>query len=229
MTIGAGGYWGMAEDGSRTDRVVEALAERLLNTGIDGLGKIDSAQEVADAALREEAGADEAIDAIVSQHVKLAATGGFLTGLGGFVTLPVALPANVVGFYVIATRMVAAIAAVRGHDLKDPGVRTAVLLALTGDDATEILRKAGGGVVTGRATAFALGRLPPAALMAVNKGVAFRIVVKLGQKGLGRLGRMVPLAGGVIGGGVDAYVMRRIAKHARNELAAAPPRQITSG
>jgi len=219
----------MAEDGSRTDRVVEALAERLLNTGIDGLGKIDSAQEVADAALREEAGADEAIDAIVSQHVKLAATGGFLTGLGGFVTLPVALPANVVGFYVIAARMVAAIAAVRGHDLKDPGVRTAVLLALTGDDATEILRKAGGGVVTGRATAFALGRLPPAALMAVNKGVAFRIVVKLGQKGLGRLGRMVPLAGGVIGGGVDAYVMRRIAKHARNELAAAPPRQITSG
>ena len=219
----------MAEDGSRTDRVVEALAERLLNTGIDGLGKIDSAQEVADAALREEAGADEAIDAIVSQHVKLAATGGFLTGLGGFVTLPVALPANVVGFYVIATRMVAAIAAVRGHDLKDPGVRTAVLLALTGDDATEILRKAGGGVVTGRATAFALGRLPPAALMAVNKGVAFRIVVKLGQKGLGRLGRMVPLAGGVIGGGVDAYVMRRIAKHARNEFPAAPARQITSG
>jgi hypothetical protein len=219
----------MAEDGSRTDRVVEALAERLLNTGIDGLGKIDSAQEVADAALREEAGADEAIDAIVSQHVKLAATGGFLTGLGGFVTLPVALPANVVGFYVIATRMVAAIAAVRGHDLKDPGVRTAVLLALTGDDATEILRKAGGGVVTGRATAFALGRLPPAALMAVNKGVAFRIVVKLGQKGLGRLGRMVPLAGGVIGGGVDAYVMRRIAKHARNELPAEPPRQIASG
>lgn len=219
----------MAEDPSRTDRVVESVLDRLLRTGIDGLGKIDSAQSVADAALRKAGDPEQAVDAIVSQHIKLAATGGFVTGLGGFVTLPVALPANVIGFYVIATRMVAAIAAVRGHDLKDESVRSAVLLALSGDDATEILRKAGGGVITGRATAFALGRLPPAALMAVNKGVAFRIVVKLGQKGLGRLGRMVPLAGGVIGGGVDAYVMRRIAKHARKELAVVPPREITSG
>ncbi len=218
----------MADDASRMDRVVDTLVDRLLKVGIDGLGKIDSAQAVADSAVREHRNRDEAIDAIVSQHVKLAATGGFVTGLGGFITLPVALPANVFGFYVIATRMVAATAAVRGHDLENPTVRTAVLLALSGDDATEIVRKAGGGIVAGKATAFALGRLPPAALMAVNKGVAFRIVVKLGQKGLSRFGRMVPLAGGLIGGGVDAYVMRRIAKHARKEVADLPPKEITS-
>ena len=220
----------MAEDTSRMDRVVDALVDRLLRAGVDGLGPIDSAQFVADDALREAAGPDQAVDAIVRQHVRLAATGGFVTGLGGFVTLPVALPANVIGFYVIATRMVAAMAAARGHDLSREDVRTAVLLSLSGDDATEILRKAGGGAITGRATAFALGRLPPAALMAVNKGVAFRIVVKLGQRSLGRLGRLVPLAGGVIGGGVDAYVMRRIARHAREVIAdVPPPREITSG
>lgn len=218
----------MADDPSRMDRVVETLVDRLLRTGIDGLGKLDSAQQVADAALREHRDPERAIDAIVKQHTRLAASGGFVTGIGGFVTLPVALPANVIGFYILATRMSAAIAAVRGHDLTDDGVRTGVLLALSGDDATAIVRKAGGGAITGRATTFALGKLPPAALMAVNKGVAFRIVVKLGQKGLSRLGRMVPLAGGVIGGGVDAYVIRRIAKHARKELATVAPREIGS-
>lgn len=212
------------------DRVVDVLVDRLLKTGIDGAGRIDSAKEVAEAALRKEGSPDRAVDAIVTQHTRLAASGGFLTGLGGFVTLAVALPANVIGFYVISTRMVAAMAAARGHDLQEPTVRTAVLLALSGDDATEIVRKAGGGAIVGKATTFALGRLPPEALMAVNKGVAFRIVTRLGRKSLGRLGRLVPLAGGVIGGSVDAYVIRRIAKHARKVLADLPPPQaITSG
>jgi hypothetical protein len=216
------------DDPSRADRVVDALIDRLLRTGIDGVGRLDSARKVAAEALRSEGSAERAIDAIVSSHTKLAATGGFVTGLGGFVTLPVALPANVVGFYIVATRMVASIAAVQGHDVTKDEVRTAVLLSLSGDDATEILRKAGGGVITGRATSLALDRLPPAALMAVNKGVAFRIVVQLGEKGLGRLGRMVPLAGGFIGGGIDAYFMNRLAKHARKEFPPTGTALITS-
>jgi hypothetical protein len=219
----------MADDSSRMDRMVETLVERLLRTGIDGAGPLDSAQEIANAARTKSSDVDAAVDAIVGQHVRLAATSGFLTGLGGFVTLPVALPANVAGFYVLATRMVAAIAAVRGHDINRDEVRTAILLALTGDDATEVLRKAGGGMITGRVTSYALSSLPPAALMAVNKGVAFRIFVQLGRKGLTRFGRAVPLMGGVVGGGVDAYVMRRLAKHAKRELKPVTPPAITSG
>lgn len=217
------------DEPSRADRVVDTLIDRLLRTGIDGVGSLDSARKVGAEALRSERSAERAIDSIVASHTKLAATGGFVTGLGGFVTLPVALPANVVGFYLIATRMVAAIAVVRGYDVTKDEVRTAVLLALSGDDATEILRKAGGGMITGRATSFALDRLPPAALMAVNKGVAFRIVVQLGEKGLGRLGRMVPLAGGVIGGGIDGYFMNRLAKHARKEFPPIGSAAVTSG
>ena len=220
----------MDEDSSRLERLVDPLVDRLLRAGIDGLGPIDSAQAVADAALRDHGSADEAVDAIVKHHTKLAAAGGFVTGVGGFVTLLIALPVNVVGFYIIATRMVAAMAAAHGADLTSPNVRTAVLLALSGDDATDIVRKAGGGAITGHATSFALRQLPPEALMAVNKGVAFQIVVRLGQRTLGSLGRFVPLAGGVIGGSIDAYVLRRIAKHARKVLADMPPREaVTSG
>lgn len=64
---------------------------------------------------------------------------GFVTSLGGFITMPVALPANVTGFYLLATRMVAAVAKARGYDLTQPHIRSAVLLSLVGADADDLL------------------------------------------------------------------------------------------
>src|SRR3954453_20325300 len=87
---------------------VAAVVERLVDVGIDGIGRFESAEGGGDAARREKPDVEQAIDAVVRQHVVLAAAGGFLTGLGGLFTLPVALPANVVGFYGVGTRMVAA-------------------------------------------------------------------------------------------------------------------------
>ena len=55
-------------------------------------------------------------------------------------------------------------------------------------------------------------------LLAVNKGVAFRLLNQVGKKSLTRFGRAVPLAGGVIGAGVDTYLLNRIADHARLEF-----------
>ena len=44
---------------------------------------------------------------IAKSHLKLSAAGGFITGAGGLLTMGVALPANIIEFYVLATRMVA--------------------------------------------------------------------------------------------------------------------------
>jgi hypothetical protein len=194
----------------------------MLRVGIDGVGPIESARSVAGLASASTPDAAAAVEKIMRTHVRLAAGGGFVTSVGGFVTLPVALPANVVSFYVLATRQVAAIAAVHGHDLSRDDVRTAVLLTLTGSDSTDILRKAGVSPGMGRVTSFALRGLPPAVLMAVNKGVAFRVVTQLGKRGLSRLGRAVPLLGGVVGGGLDGLLMRRIGKRADEDFRALP-------
>jgi hypothetical protein len=201
------------------------LVERLLDVGIDGRGRFDSAQAVADTARREHPDLERAVDAIVSQHVRLAAANGFVTGLGGFVTLPVALPANVLGFYAVATRMVAAVAVLRGYDVRDPGVRSAVMLTLVGADADDLLRKAG--VPTGgRLANLATRRLPGPVAMAINKGIGFRLISSAGRSALSRLGRAVPVAGGLLGAGLDAYLLRKIADQARREL---PPRAAIAG
>lgn len=209
---------------------VNALVDRLLGVGIDGRGTFDSAAQVARTASGRYGDADRAVDEIVSEHIRLAAAGGFITGLGGFVTLPVALPANVVGFYVLATRMVAAIATVRGYDVKQPNVRSAVLLALVGADADDVLRKAGYAVGSGRLAGLATQRLPGPVLMAVNKGVGFRMLNQLGRTTFSRLGRGVPLVGGVLGAGLDGFMMRQIAQHVRREFPAKDSAaQITQG
>jgi hypothetical protein len=208
------------QDGGRLSGAITGLVENLLDTGIDGKGPFDSAQKVADVKRAEKPTAEEAVDAVVRAHLKLAAAGGFVTGLGGFVTLPVALPANVLEFYIVATRMVAAIASLRGYDTKQPEIRSAVLLTLVGADADDLLKKAGV-VATGRLSNLAAQRLPGPALMVVNKAVGFRLLSTAGKKTLSRFGKGVPVIGGVIGAGLDGYLLKKIADHARHEF---PPR-----
>ena len=208
------------EESGMFSGAVTGLIESLLDVGIDGKGPFDSAQKVADVRRAEKPGAEEAVDAVVRSHLRLAAAGGFVTGLGGFVTLPVALPANVVEFYVVATRMVAAIASLRGYDIKRPEIRSAVLLTLVGADADDLLKKAGV-ASTGRLAHLAAQRLPGPALMVVNKAVGFRLLSTAGKKTLSRFGKGVPVIGGVVGAGLDSYLLKKIADHARHEF---PPR-----
>jgi hypothetical protein len=197
------------------------LVDRLLDVGIDGRGPFDSARTVADNALSGQGDVERAIDTVITRHTKLAAAGGFVTGLGGIIALPVALPTNVVEFYAIATRMVGAIASLRGYDVREQGTRSAVMLTLVGADADDLLKKAGIGGA-GRLADLAAQRLPGPALMVLNKGIGFRLVSSVGRSALSRFGRGVPVVGGVVGAGMDAYLLRRIAGHARKEFPARP-------
>lgn len=202
-------------DGGAIDRVVRLVME----VGIDGRRPLRSAPAVATRALEASGGDIEAaVRAVGRSAVRWGAVGGFVTGLGGFATMPVALPANLLEFYVQATRMAAAIATLRGYDVREPEVRTAVMLTLVRSDADEVLRKVGMTTASGRMTTFALRKLPPSALMMVNKAVGFRLLRGVSERFLLRLGRAVPLVGGAVSGVLDAWMMSRIAAHARRQL-----------
>lgn len=208
-------------EGGAVDAMATGLVERLLATGFDGKLAFDSAHEVAQAALDKHGGnRDKAIDEVIADHRKLAATSGFVTGLGGLFTMPVALPANVIGFYLLATRMVAAVAELRGHDINRRELRSAVLLTLVGTEADDVLAKAGV-ATTGRLAGMASQKLPPALLMVVNKAVGFRLIGQVGAKAFARVGKAIPVAGGVIGAGLDLLLLNKIAANAREQFPAA--------
>jgi len=207
-------------DEGAASQAINTVVTMLLDIGLDGRGPIKSAAQVASTAKKEKGSREEAINAIARGTMLSGGIGGFVTGVGGFFTMPVALPANVLEFYVQATRMVGAIAILRGHDINEPRIRTAVLLTLVGSKSDEVLKKAGMATGGGRIAELALRNVPPAALMVVNKAVGFRLMRGVGSKVLGRFGRGVPVAGGLVGGGIDAYMMKKIADHAMQEFPA---------
>jgi hypothetical protein len=205
-------------DEGATSEAINKVVTMLLDIGLDGRGPIRSAAQVASAAKLDQRSREEAINAVARGAMLRGGIGGFVTGLGGFITMPIALPANVLEFYVQATRMVGAIAILRGYDISEPRIRTAVLLTLVGSKSEDVLKKAGMATGSGRIAALALRNVPPAALMVVNKAIGFRLMRGVGSKLIGRFGRGVPLAGGFVGGGIDAYMMKKIADHAMKEF-----------
>ncbi|MGB5951738.1 MAG: hypothetical protein WBG57_04375 [Ornithinimicrobium sp.] len=210
------------DEDSLPARMSMSVLHWMVNLGVGGIGPLDSAEHIANEAMAEHSDEKAAIDAIVKRHLKLAAGGGFATGVGGLITMPVALPANVISFYALAARMIASVAAVRGYDVNSESTRTAIVLTMLRVDADDVLRKVGvvGG---GKMSAIALNRVPKAAALVINKGVGFRVAGRLGARAAGRLGRAVPLAGGVIGAGLDTYLMRRIASDTKEQFPRVEP------
>ena len=110
--------------------------------------------------------------------------------------------------------MIAAIAHMRGYDLKDDQVKTFVLVCLTGKSASYILKKAGIKAGAGIAKQ-AIKKIPGEIINSINKAVDFRLVTKFGEKGVGNLGKAVSLVGGIIGGTVDGVGTNIIGKTAK--------------
>ena len=96
------------------DSAIGRLVQVFMETGLDGRGPLRSATSIAEAARRRTSDPEEGVERVVRLHVAGGAVGGFVTGLGGFVTMPVALPVNIAEFYIQATRMVGGIATLRG-------------------------------------------------------------------------------------------------------------------
>ncbi|CEG23821.1 EcsC protein family protein [Planococcus massiliensis] len=193
---------------------IEKILDWAYEKSLDGIPGTDSAYEMAENFLSKHDTADQAIDSLIRWQNTKAATSGFLTGLGGIVVLPVTLPANIASVMYVQVRMIAAIAHMKGYDLKDDQVKTFVFVCLTGKSASDILKKAG--IQAGNAFAKqAVLRIPGEVIKAINKKVGFRLVTKFGQKGVVNLGKAIPVAGGIIGGTVDGIGTGIIGKTAK--------------
>jgi EcsC protein family len=162
---------------------------------------------------------EAAIKVIIRESVAAAGTTGFVTGLGGLVALPVTLPANVAGNLAINARMVGAIAHLRGYTLDDPHTRTAILLTVAGSNLQAAA--AGLGVEIGKQVAAeSIKAIPIAVLRRINTRAGFYLVAKYGtQRSAVTLARAIPVAGGLVGGSVDAALTGIIGKAAKRAFA----------
>lgn len=182
------------------------------DTTINGVPGQKKIQELADDYLKND-DVDTAISKMIAFQTSKAAISGFVTGFGGFLTLPVTIPANVTSVILVQMRMIATIAYMRGYDLKSDQVQTFVYAALTGTTVADIAKKAGI-IVAEKLAQGMIKKIPGEVLKRINQAVGFRLVTKFGQKGVVNLGKMIPVAGALIGAGVDTVSTQVIANHA---------------
>ena len=180
---------------------------------IPGLG---SAADLAERHLKSCGGSPEqAIDDLIAWQVGYAGAAGFVSNIGGLITMPVAIPANLASVLLIQLRMVAAIAHLKGYEISDERVRTMAFICLTGSTAATILQEFGISLGTKLSTRLIM-QISGATLVKINQAVGFRLVTKAGNLGLINLTKIVPIVGGLVGGAFDATVTRGIGAVAKN-------------
>ncbi len=192
------------------------VANWLTEKAVGGVGPLSSAEDLALEYLNDSnyEDNDKRVDSLINWETSKNFSTGFITGLGGFATLPVAIPASLGASWVLQARMAAAIARIYGHDLNEERVKTLILCVIIGQDIKEVCKQAGIKIGT-KLTYVAIRKLPSEMLKRINQAVGFRLITKAGEKGIINLTKLVPVVGGVVGGTFDAVTCRITAKAAR--------------
>lgn len=183
------------------DSAINGRAVELANEYIDRYGRTELA-----------------IDKLVSCQRKKSTATGFVTGLGGLVSIPVALPADVYSSLVIQVNMIVAIAVIRGYDVHSDEVKTLVFLCIIGNSIGDVLKQAGIKAVTDYTAKTILPKLTLAVSERIAAKVGSKLVLKASTKGLSNAAKMIPVLGGLIGGAYNFAEVTAYANIARERF-----------
>ena len=193
---------------------VMRLLDKLYEQATQGIAMVSPPiEETAGDYLRKNPDIDTAAKKFINYQIAKCTTSGFLAGLGGIITLPVTIPANVSSVLYVQMCMIAGLAYMGGYDTDSDQVQTLVYACLAGISVDQVLKQAG--IKFGNKFAMAMvKKIPGEVLAKINQRVGFRFITKFGTKGIINLGKAVPAVGGVIGGGFDFIETKAIANRA---------------
>lgn len=197
-----------------SQKEIMQLLDKLYDQSIHGIAKVSPpVEELANNYLEKSNDATIAAKKFINYQIAKCTTSGFVTGLGGLITLPVAIPANVGSVMYVQMRMIACLAYMGGYDTDSDQVQTLVYACLAGISIDQILKQAG--IQFGNKFVMAMvKKIPGEVLTKINQKVGFRFVTKFGTKGIVNIGKAVPVVGGVISGGFDFVETKVIANRA---------------
>ncbi len=187
---------------------------------MNGLPGSESVKILAENYLSEAGTLKEQVDSLINWQVAKCSATGFLTGLGGLITLPVTIPANVGVNLYVQTRMAAAIAYMGGYEIHHDKVKTMVYISLAGSATNEIFKELG----MKMAMDFAEKKISDSIIKQVQKTLAEKIL----SKGAAQFVKIIPIVGGLVGAGFDGLTTKAIGAAAKQLfIASSPPVELT--
>ena len=199
-----------------TEEQMQEILSTLYIKSVDGIPKVSlPVDDLVEDYLSKNENVEQAVKSLINNSIVKCGTSGFLTSFGGFATMIATLPANITSVMYVQLRMCCAIAKMGGYDIHSDQVQTLIYACLTGSAATEILKSSGIKFANKFGVAM-VDKIPGKALTAINRKVGFRFMTKFGETGIINLGKVVPVVGGFVGGGIDVASTRIIGKNAYN-------------
>lgn len=208
--------------------VTADVFHEILDLAIEGKGKLPGAKHAAKQLLGKRGDAEAAIERMVAQHIAMASGQGFATNWGGFFVSLLTIPANLAAATFLQARLVAGIAHLRGFELSDPRVRTAILMVMLGPGGNaDLISK---GVLPSSPLVVATAPVFDARLDGqVSKALFDKAMNEVTGKRLGVwVGKRIPFVGGGVGAAVDGWSAHVIAQHALKEFPSRRPRLSSS-
>lgn len=208
-------------DGSKMVQVLDWMYAK----AVDGFTGAQSAGQLGDDYLLMGGSLEDKMNSLIRWQNTKAATSGFVNGLGGILTLPVTLPANIVSVMYVQIRMIAALAHMGGFDVRHDAVKSLCYACLLGNAGKDVVK--GVGIQLGNKVAMAgVKKVPGRTLIEINKKVGFRLLTKFGEKGVVNLGKAVPVAGGFVGALFDGLSTNGVGNFARDTFIAGPDEEF---
>ena len=199
-----------------TEEQMQEILSTLYIKSVDGIPKVSlPVDDLVEDYLSKNENVEQAVKSLINNSIVKCGTSGFLTSFGGFATMIATLPANITSVMYVQLRLCCAIATMSGYDIHSDQVQTLIYACLTGSAATEILKSSGIKFANKFGVAM-VDKIPGKALTAINRKVGFRFMTKFGETGIINLGKVVPVVGGFVGGGIDVASTRIIGKNAYN-------------
>lgn len=213
--------------GADINKILSAIYEKT-KSGIPFVSK--PVDQIAQEYLEKYRDKETACKKMLTAQIAKCATSGFVTGFGGLITMPVMIPANLSSVLYVQMRMIACAASMGGYDLDDDEVQTFVYACLAGVSVNQVVKKFG--VKFGEKLALeGVKKIPGKVLIKINQRIGFRLFTKFGEKGLINIGKMIPVVGAVINGGLDLAETKMIADRAykmfiKNDFTVGKPLEV---
>ena len=193
-------------------KLLDSCYEKCLN-GIPMVSP--SVADMANDYLKKYETKENACKVMLKNQVTKCTTSGIVTGLGGAITMPVAIPATLGSVIYVQMRMIACTAYLAEHDLNSDQTQTFIYACLAGVAVNGLVKQAGIKFSVKFANSV-IKKIPGKVLTKINQKVGFRLVTKFGSKGIVNLGKMLPGVGAIVGGGLDFVETKVIAERAYN-------------
>ncbi len=186
-----------------------------------GLPGFETAEELAQDYMSKCGSVESNAKKLVTVQAAKAGVSGFVTGIGGIITLPVAIPVNVGSIVYLQIRLISAIAVMGNRNIRSDEVKSVVYLCLCGSASANLVKDLGL-LISNKPIVNSIRGISGMTLTKINQAVGFSLLTRFGRSGFVNIIKAAPLVGGFVGGIVDAITTRAVGKVAINHFLSEP-------